>query len=720
MYWLIAKINPYVGKLTKFRNNEPISNDFDEINLYSNKRNSAPILKLEEKQLSKSIQRDYSYINFEKMLNEKNIDLDEFNKQQTFELSLNEEKRRKCYIKLAKTLDIIFITLTIFSCILSIIESEKFYSLNKPYILCGQILLRAIQSNHPVKDWESIFMFHNLKEIIKGRGKLNEVNDDLPHYDNKDFLLEFDITPDNYNYYLGKSTLDKIEIPIKLNNAINNIRWEILILSVLSIIISLCSYYSCYLFKRVYYYNNYPFYKTELFIYSLCEFILLSIFPYPELKSYSYKCSYQECTIYPSSIFLSMFCFFRIFFLLKLIKFSQSNNDILIKKCNLYGIKHTLGFVIKCFFAYHPKKSLFLLLITVIISFGLSIRLIEMYYWVGTLYTHQNWENVFNAFSFIVLTIISNGLGDFYPKSSVGKALTALVTLIGVQVISTIMIFFSSISSFSFKEEQINKLIERTQLKSNLRNCYSDMIYKYLSYYLKNRKERKFSKIELYKYIKEDIVIVNQFKIESRLFDFIPTKEMCLEIIESFDSNLTRITNSIIVIQTLNIHLTKFIQKQHINIKRMQQNVLSLKHLYYLIDNCNESFGQLVSFDRNVLLEELGNNYYSIKKSIQMYMNKLNNDEIIGKKKTNPNQLSICKYEGDSQDVLKSKVYEDLKKYKNELRNYHVSTEEYNKHFANIFFEPNVQYLYYDKGKLKWNSSKALFYNRKSVTDIYK
>ena len=720
MYWLIPKINPYVGKLTKIPNNETISNDFDEVDLNANKRNSTIVLKFEEKQLSKSIQRDSSYINFEKMISEKNIDLDEFNKQQTFELSLNEEKKRKCYKKLAKSLDILFIILTIISCVLAFIESQKFYSLNKPYVLCGQILLRAIQSNRTVNDWESIFSFHNLKEMLKGKGKLDEVNESLPLYDNTDFLLKYDITPDNYNYYLGKSTLYNIKIPIILNSTINHIRWSILLLSNLSIVISLCSYYSCYLFKKVYYYNNYPFYKTELFIYSLCEFLILIIFPYPELKSYSYQCSHQECTIYPSSIFLSMFCFFRIFFLLKLMKFSQWNNDNMIRKCNSYGIKHTLGFVIKCFFTYHPKKVLLLLLITVIFSFGLSIRLIEMYYWVGTLYCHQNWENVFNALSFILLTLISNGLGDFYPRSTVGKALTAFVTIIGVEVISTIMIIFSSLSSFSFKEEQINKLLTRTQIKSNLKNYYSNIIHKYLNYFLRKRKDRKYTKRELYHFIKEEIKIVNEAKIESRLFDFIPTKEMCLDIIESFDANLTRISNSIIVIQTINTHLEKFIEKQHNNIKRLQQDVLSLKRLYYLIDNCKESFGRLVNYDRDVLVEELGNNYYSIKKSIQMYMDKLNNDEVIGKKKTNPNQFALCKYNGDCKDIMKNKIYEDLKKYKYELKDYKVSTEEYNKHFANVFLEPDVQYLYYDKGKLKWNSSKALFYNRKSVTEIFK
>ena len=276
MYWLIPKINPYVGKLTKIPNNETISNDFDEVDLNSNKRNSTVVLKFEEKQLSKSIQRDSSYINFEKMISEKNIDLDELNKQQTFELSLNEEKKRKCYKKLAKSLDILFIILTIISCVLAFIESQKFYSLNKPYVLCGQILLRAIQSNRTVNDWESIFRFHNLKEMLKGRGTLDEVNDSLPLYDNTDFLLKYDITPDNYNYYLGKSTLYNIKIPIILNSTINNIRWSILILSDFSIVISLCSYYSCYLFKKVYYYNSYPFYKTELFIYSICEFLIIN------------------------------------------------------------------------------------------------------------------------------------------------------------------------------------------------------------------------------------------------------------------------------------------------------------------------------------------------------------------------------------------------------------------------------------------------------------
>ena len=71
MYWLIPKINPYVGKLTKIPNNETISNDFDEVDLNANKRNSTIVLKFEEKQLSKSIQRDSSYINLEKMMKKK-------------------------------------------------------------------------------------------------------------------------------------------------------------------------------------------------------------------------------------------------------------------------------------------------------------------------------------------------------------------------------------------------------------------------------------------------------------------------------------------------------------------------------------------------------------------------------------------------------------------------------------------------------------------------
>ena len=52
-------------------------------------------------------------------------------------------------------------------------------------------------------------------------------------------------------------------------------------------------------------------------------------------------------------------------------------------RCNNFGIRHTLGFAIKSYFHYHPKMLILFLLFSIILSFGISIRIIERYYWIG-------------------------------------------------------------------------------------------------------------------------------------------------------------------------------------------------------------------------------------------------------------------------------------------------------------------------------------------------
>ena len=714
MYWLISKINPFVSKLTKIPFTSKI--DFNEIDITQNTSNNKTQIPMQisnsfykEQYLSKSLQRGSSMFNIEGQLlqleSKANLDIDEINRE-TFE-SQNEDKRKRFIRCIITLLDIIGVLFIISSFVLALIESESFYTLNKPFLLVGKILIISIHQNQESKPWNDIFKYYNLTNAMSDGLIYSERSIE---YDNSDFFQLYGISEKKYKYYNGKKSFDDIVIPIQTSDKVNNLSIALGVVSILSIVCAFTSYYCCYLYKK-YYYLNLPFYKTELFLYSFNEFIGSFFIPYPKLKSYSIYCSHDDCVIYPNSIFLSIIVFFRLFFIIKLVKFSYWNKAPLIIRCNKFGIRHTLGFAMKSYFHYHPKKLILFLLFSIILSFGISIRIIERYYWIG-LIKNQNWDNVFESLFFVFMTIITIGTCDYYPHSTIGKLLTVILSLIGIQVTASIMIDICDNSSFSFKEEQVNILITRTEIKNQMKHCYSNMIYKYLSLYLSKRKRNKHSIIALKREIKHDYEEIKDFKKQSNFYTFQPIKERCMEIIEDFQSNLKRINSSLAVLQAVNHHMDKFTSKQNTIIKRLQHNVLCLKKFYVLIENCQESFGTLVNYDKKVLLDELGNNYYSIKSSIRNYSNNLSQTDTIEQKRTNTYLQSKESLDGKYLDnILQSHCYEELLRCKNDIKNYQVSADEVQDHFTELFLEPNKnQFAFFNKGHIKWNTSKSVIY----------
>ena len=714
MYWLISKINPYVTKLTKIPFTSKI--DFNEIDITQKTSDNKIQIQMhinnsfyKEQNFSKSLQRGSSMFNIEGHLlqleSKANLDIEEINRG-TFE-SQNEDRRKRFIRCIITIIDIMSIFFTLSSFVIALIESESFYTLNKPFLLVGKILLISTNLKHESKSWNDIFKYYNLTNAMSNGLNYNERSIE---YDNSDFFQLYGISEKKYKYYSGKKSFDDIVIPIQISNKENNLRIVLGVLSALSVVFSFTSYYCCYLYKK-FYYLNLPFYKTELFLYSFIEFIGTFLIPYPQLKSYSVLCSHDDCVIYPNSIFLSIIVFFRLFFIMKLVNFSYWNKGPLIIRCSKYGIRHTLGFAIKSFFHYHPQKLILFLLFSIILSFGISIRIIERYYWIG-LIKNQNWDNAFESLFFVFMTIITIGTCEYYPHSTIGKLLTVILSILGIQVTASIMIDICEHSSFSFKEEQVNILITRTEIKNQMKHCYSNMIYKYLSIYLSKRKRNKHSQIVLKREIKHDYKEIIEYKKQSNFYTFQPIKERCIEIIEDFQSNLKRINSSLAVLQAVNHHMDKFTSKQNTIVKRLQHNILSLKKFYVLIENCQESFGSLVNYDKKVLLDELGNNYYAIKNSIRNYSNNISQADTIERKKTNTYLQSKESLDGKYLDhILQSQRYEELLRCKNDIKDYQVSADEVQEHFTELFLEPNKeQFAFYNKGHFKWNTSKSVIY----------
>ena len=224
------------------------------------------------------------------------LELDEVNRQ-TFDQSQSEEQKRKWFKKVSKVFDIISLTFIIVSFCFAVLETNWLYNINKIYILSGQIILNQLYNDGYVP-WSSVFEKYNLTEMLYGRGydsKLDgkvlisgyysefikdNTNASFNGIDNIALLMGFNITEKTYNYN-EDSAIHDIIVPIKLDYKINRIRWGILIVTLISMISSFSAYYFCYLFKKVFHYNQIPFYKTELFFSSLFEFCVLIFLPYP-------------------------------------------------------------------------------------------------------------------------------------------------------------------------------------------------------------------------------------------------------------------------------------------------------------------------------------------------------------------------------------------------------------------------------------------------------
>jgi hypothetical protein len=182
----------------------------------------------------------------------------------------------------------------------------------------------------------------------------------------------------------------------------------------------------------------------------------------------------------------------------------------------------------------------------------------------------------------------------------------------------------------------------------------------------------------------ERIRMINENKAESKMQTYIPIKEILIDIIEKIESNLHNLNANVKFLNILNRQCNYFLDKQKRTLHNMKGEIIALNHLCRLIELNGHSFGKLKSFQKDILINEFGKDYYK-KKSLYLFFQKMKSDEPNKgreKRRTNPNQFDDLCIESGRTELASKEMYPN---YKREISDYDVSEEELYNHFVKLF-----------------------------------
>lgn len=134
------------------------------------------------------------------------------------------------------------------------------------------------------------------------------------------------------------------------------------------------------------------------------------------------------------------------------------------------GCRATSMFAMKAIMKQRPYTIIFSSLIVTVSILGYCIRLFESDPVLNELSGH-NYDNFYNCIWNVIITLVSVGYGDLFPKTFFGRIVAVLVCFWGIFFVSFFVVTVSNLITFSSSEEKsfelLNVLFCKMQLKQN-------------------------------------------------------------------------------------------------------------------------------------------------------------------------------------------------------------------------------------------------------------
>jgi hypothetical protein len=248
------------------------------------------------------------------------------------------------------------------------------------------------------------------------------------------------------------------------------------------------------------------------------------------------------------------------------------------------------------------------------------------------------------------------------------------------------------------------------------------MIYYYLTLVANKRKKeiidnnndkQNRSVICYSKDIWDRIQDLNDNKSQSKIQNYISLKEMLIEMIEKLENNLNHLVKDIILLKVLNRQSNYYLGKQKRTLHNMKCKIIALNHLYRSIELNDNCFGKLKTFNKNLLYQEFGIEYYT-KKSLHSFFQRMNtgrpNNRVKIRRKKSNEFYNIQMNIKNNNNISPEKALN----YREELKEYKVTEEEFYKHFIKIFLSSSFYHSVSVQQCLR-NSSRKASINKNQV-----
>lgn len=137
--------------------------------------------------------------------------------------------------------------------------------------------------------------------------------------------------------------------------------------------------------------------------------------------------------------------------------------------CNLYASEANYMFVVKSLMRTQPYIVNFTAMTSIVLIFGYAIRVCE-----SPLNRNDTSFNYFvsywNSMWYIIVTMTTLGYGDFYARTTLGRAIIFFVCIAGVFTVSTMVVTIAGSLETSPLENKAITLIERLELRKKMQN----------------------------------------------------------------------------------------------------------------------------------------------------------------------------------------------------------------------------------------------------------
>jgi hypothetical protein len=167
---------------------------------------------------------------------------------------------------------------------------------------------------------------------------------------------------------------------------------------------------------------------------------------------------------------------FRTYLLIRYFSFYSSWADDRAEKiCNECNTPGGISFAIKAELKERPYTVVGVLMVMSIVIFGYGLRNFEVAF-LYNIESYMDWTFVWNGFWCIIITILTVGYGDFYPRTFMGKMIAVVSCLWGTFLISLMVVSLTVSVEFTHQEQKAYEEIKKAELYLELKQGALNLI----------------------------------------------------------------------------------------------------------------------------------------------------------------------------------------------------------------------------------------------------